>query len=351
MKIVFLHREISGYFLACARKLSELHNAEVHIFRYPVNKEAPFNFPEIKNLYYHERNNYDFDKLQKKLSEITPSLIYIAGWNDKDYLKICREWKEKVPVVMALDNQWKGSLKQKAATAILPYKLQKSVSHIWCAGLPQVEYAKRLGYDEKHILLGMYSADVDNFRNQYFQWKELKEKIFPKVILFVGRYVKDKGIEELWNAFAKIQNKSPNSWELWCAGTGELGKKFPINKKIKNLGFVQPENLFQIVKEAGVFILPSRFEPWGVALHEFAAAGFPLICSSQVGAATQFLKEGENGFLFEANNEQSLSDGLLKMMNSSDKQLQGMSEKSVEISQSNTPEKWANTFVSVLHKK
>ena len=51
--------------------------------------------------------------------------------------------------------------------------------------------------------------------------------------------------------------------------------------------FIQPENL-EKVKNAGCFVLPSLKDNWGVVVHEFAAAGLPLIISDGVGAKLLF---------------------------------------------------------------
>jgi glycosyltransferase involved in cell wall biosynthesis len=45
--------------------------------------------------------------------------------------------------------------------------------------------------------------------------------------------------------------------------------------------------------------MPSKKEPWGVVLHEMAIAGLPLLASENVGAASAFLREGENGKVFK----------------------------------------------------
>ena len=47
---------------------------------------------------------------------------------------------------------------------------------------------------------------------------------------------------------------------------------------------MQPEDLLAFMSTGKAFVLPSTFEPWGVAVHEFAAAGYPLILSDAVGA-------------------------------------------------------------------
>ena len=248
-----------------------------------------------------------------------------------------------------LDNQWKGSIKQRIATALSPAFLLKRFSHIWIPGKPQYEYAKRLGFKEQNIINGVYSADVNTFNDHYINNLESKQKKFPRKLLFVGRYNEIKGIKDLWNVFIEIQSDKSSNWELWCLGTGDLDAEAPKHSQIKHFGFIQPGDMERFIKDTGVFILPSRFEPWGVALHEFAAAGFPLVCSKEVGSAYLFLKDGKNGYLHKPGDRDSLKTALVKIMNHSDEELLKMAEISVENAKQITPEKWADTLMSILN--
>jgi glycosyltransferase involved in cell wall biosynthesis len=146
-----------------------------------------------------------------------------------------------------------------------------------------------------------------------------------------------------------LQDEQPNDWELWCLGTGDL--KPVEHPKIKHFGFVQPLELNQFIKESGVFVLPSRFEPWGVVVHEFAAAGFPLLLSDAVGAKEQFLKIGQNGFSFKENSVSQLKSALTKYIQLSNQDLVKMAQVSNELSKSITPETWVKTISKILKAK
>ena len=66
--------------------------------------------------------------------------------------------------------------------------------------------------------------------------------------------------------------------EINCSGGGT----FPVDTKILNIenkGFIQPKYLNDLLLNSSALILPSRYEPWGVIVHEAAAAGLPIIIS------------------------------------------------------------------------
>ena len=341
MTFLFLYTEIAEYFLACCKQLTA--HGDVHIVRWPVNKEAPFQFELTEKLQLYTKSDYTFEQLQHLVETINPDVIICSGWIDKDYLKITKPYFNKIPTVMTCDTHWRGDLKQRIASILSRFTLLKTFSHAWVPGGIQKEYVLHLGFKETCISTGFYSCDLAHFESIYQSQKESKAANFPKRFLFVGRYYDFKGITELWEAFIQLQQEQPNDWELWCLGAGDIA---PVKRnKIKHFGFIQPKELSHYTSQTGVFILPSRYEPWGVVVHEYAASGFPLLLSNQVGAKDQFLEEGKNGYGFEANNIADIKNSLLKIINLSETELIAMAEESHQLSKTISPETWVNSVL------
>jgi glycosyltransferase involved in cell wall biosynthesis len=105
------------------------------------------------------------------------------------------------------------------------------------------------------------------------------------------------------------------------------------------------------MEQCSVFVMPSRVEPWGVVLHEFAAAGFPVICSDAVGASEVFIKEGENGYIYEAGNIEALKMCLNQITSQPVNRLQEMGQNSVKLAMEITPDKWAKTVMALVSEK
>ena len=124
--------------------------------------------------------------------------------------------------------------------------------------------------------------------------------------------------------------------------------QFPSHPRIKNFGFVQPNEIEKYFKETGIFILPSHYEHWGVVIHEFAAGGFPLLCTNTTGATSAFLKDGVNGFTIKPKNVESLVDAFKKVASLKPKQLLAMSDESANIASTITPQHWINTVVNYI---
>ena len=247
-------------------------------------------------------------------------------------------------MVLTVDNYWLNTYRQKIAMLLFPYTISRLFSYVWVSGKPQEEYVKRLGFKDSQIRLGFYTANRKIFKARQFDCNSE----FNKEFYFVGRYIHQKGILDLEKAFIEIQNEFPNAWKLNCIGRGPLSETMCNHPKINHIGFVQPMDLRKYISKGGVFILPSHFEPWGLVVHEFSMAGFPLIVSDAVGAAGQFVLNSKNGYIFRSKSVDALKDSMLKIINSSNEQLFDMSKNSVKQSQLINEMMWIKTIDDIL---
>ncbi len=354
-RILFLYTEIAPYFLACVDQLARDHGLEVHVVRWPVNKEAPFDMGELPGVVLHERPSLDDAALARLATELAPAAVFTSGWVDKGYLMVCRTLHARgVPTVMCSDTAWRGDARQVAAALAARFWLRRTFSHAWVTGEAQAEYAQKLGFAPGRIATGFYSADVPRFAPLAEQFQAAKAARFPHRFLCVARYIPTKGQQYLCDAFAELcRAGDAGDWELWIAGTGELhaqvkNSRSGKHERIKHLGFVQVDAMPAVMAQCGVFVLPSTYEPWGVVVHEHACAGFPLLLSSAVGAAERFLVEGENGHRFIAGDKGTLKNMMRMMMLSTDDELRSMGRRSAELGRSWDPSKWASTAVELI---
>ena len=98
-----------------------------------------------------------------------------------------------------------------------------------------------------------------------------------------------------------------------------------------------------------MYILPSHIEPWGVSLHEYAAAGFPMICSKSWSIEKVYYKRVRMVIVFPARDIEAIKEAFQKVIDASENELLDMQKKSIEISLLITPDKWANTLMKLLN--
>ena len=341
-RIVFLYSELAGYFLACAEALGQHPEvASVDIVHWPIHPEAPFQFESTDHYTLHPKEKHSRESLKQLLAQINPTAVVCSGWMDSDYNALAKAYHPRIPVVLTLDNWWTGSLKQRLAVLTAPLFIRRRFSRAWVPGEPQLPFARKLGFSENSLASGVYCADPRPFQAIYE-----KRKTTPPShkILYVGRYLELKGVQELWAAFVELSPEFPE-WELHCIGTGELWDDRTIHPQIIHHGFKQPSELAPFLEDAACFVMPSKKEPWGVVLHEMALAGLPLLASTRVGSASQFLEHGKNGISFDPS---AIAEALQSFLGNDEARIQNESHASHQLGMKHSPAGWSHTLLSLI---
>ena len=204
---------------------------------------------------------------------------------------------------------------------------------MWVPGEPQLKFARKLGFSDEHTATGFYCADPEPFLKV---WEARKNRKPSKKLLYIGRYLPVKGVQELWSAFASLSEDYPE-WELHCIGTGDLWEERMIHPKIIHHGFLQPHELTPHLINAAAFVMPSKKEPWGVVLHEMAIAGLPLLASRAVGAATVFAHGDKNAHVFDKG---QLCEVLNGFMTLTEDALEEIGQTNHERARIHSPQQW-----------
>lgn len=350
MKILYLYAEIMGYQMPILKEYVDRYNATVHVVHWDKNIYTPYVPPKIKGVIFFKRSTFKSKSLINHITNFQPDIIYISGWMDKGYLKTVIKFRRKgIPIVCGFDDIWLKTIRQKIASVIFPIFKYFFFSHAWVAGPYQFEYAKRLGFKNNEIIYNCLSADVNIFNNVFQNSFTNRRSNFPHRFLYVGRFEPVKGVDILVKAWTKLINSGQTKdWMLTFIGNGSLINELRNDKSVIIKDFMQPEQLVEEIGNCGCFVLPSRNERWAVVLHEFSAAGMPIICSDICGALPVFVVPNYNGFVFKTLDIDDLSNQMLKIISLKDVDLIKMSENSHKLGQRITPEISASSFMSII---
>ncbi|RDZ44869.1 glycosyltransferase family 1 protein [Haloferax sp. Atlit-10N] len=143
-------------------------------------------------------------------------------------------------------------------------------------------------YEQLTTSYGLDVADVEMIPHGVdTDWFYPRDEQHPAVdpdkttLLYVGRLGARKGLRLGLQAVAQVND--PNL-EFLIAGTGrheerlrDLAAELGIENRIRFLGYVADEELPKLYSSADVFILPSRYEGFGLVLLEAVACGTPVI--------------------------------------------------------------------------
>lgn len=346
-KILFLAANIQPFLLAGVKALIEMYDARVLIICWPISSNSPTAFYQHPNISYLIKNKNE-PEIYQKIQYFNADIVWGAGWMDSHYLKWAKMSKKAgKPVVMAMDTQWRGTIKQYINFLCAPFFLKKIYSHVWAPGPMQYKYANKLGYSGDKLLKGLYTVDTNLFANYYHAVLPQKQAFYPKQLLYVGRLIPHK-IENLLIAFSSLSENERNGWGLMLVGNGDTIYKSKFeNAHIIFKDFMHQNDFFDVISQSGIFCLTSTKEPWGMVIQEFAAAGLPLLISSQCGAKYSFLADGKNGYLCDGTNPADIRRQLKKMIDLSPLELFDMGKYSHQIATITHPEMWAVELMKV----
>tara|TARA_B100000242_G_scaffold293309_2_gene271022 strand:+ start:183 stop:1247 length:1065 start_codon:yes stop_codon:yes gene_type:complete len=345
--ILYLYAEVMGYTISTIEELCKL-GYEVHILHWDKKKLSSYEISTNYKMFFYKRSEYNYKKIKDLVSSLKPSITVVSGWMDFEYLKIANYLrKNNNKVVCGLDTQWRGTLKQKFAALIMSkFFLKRFFSNAWVPGFYQFEYAKNLGFKNHEIIYNLYCGDVKKF----FVSNKKKDFSSIKTLLFVGRLEKVKGLNLLLKAWVSIKNK--RNWKLKIIGNGSLIELIPKDDlSIEHIKFLEPEKLSSEMNASHAFILPSTFEPFALVVHEASLCGLPIITTNRNGSTNFFLINNFNGFLIniDKNPLKSITLALCKLINLNENDLEQFSARSRELSKVITPERSANSLISIIN--
>lgn len=340
-----------GYTMATIKALVDS-GAVVHVVHWDHKKLTPYQMSNYKNVNIYSRSLHPVESLISLVEDLKPDITVVSGWQDKGYLSVARLLRKRGRlVVCGFDDQWHSSPKQRVGAILgLAGFFYRYFSHAWVTGVYQYEYARRLGFQKQDIVFDLYSADLPSFHRSYKNRLGKNPYEYPRKFLFVGRLEHIKGLDTLFSAWKQL-GLGRGDWQLHLIGSGSLKNMSSGMPGVVVKDFMQPEQLVSEITNAGCFILPSRGEPWGVVVHEFAAAGLPLILSDVVGAASAFLVPGLNGYLFKSKDADALAERMRQIIACSDEQLIAMSTASYQLSGRITPQTSAANLLSIKDQK
>lgn len=344
MRILVLYSRMADYFYQGLRLAVAEFGADILVVCQQPVSTAPFQFEALPQLQFVHREELDKTALHQLMQHFKPERIYLAGWNDTGYRSLALKAKKlKIPVILGMDNYWKGGWKQRLGTLLLPYLLPRIADRCWVPGPPQFAYALRLGFKGDQIRTGLYAA----LREPFEQAAASRSQPMPTVLLFVGRLVAYKNPLQLAVHFLQARQRTQSNWQLWIAGDGpemEAIQALGNQDAIRLLGFTQPKDLPGLFAQAGAFCLPSHQEHWGVVVHEAACAGLPILSTHSTGASSVFLYQGFNGWKFDSQKPKELQQALVELMETNAEKRRQFGQRSAVLSRAYSLEQ----FVAVL---
>ncbi|MGF7185883.1 spore coat protein SA [Desulfitispora alkaliphila] len=194
-----------------------------------------------------------------------------------------------------------------------------------------VEYT---GCDKSKVTVNHYGIDINQFKSKWDPTiqkdiKQFKQSLGiekKKVVLYVGRLKKIKGVHHLLNVFPNILKQMPNT-DLFVVGSAFFGlnketryvKKLhqtaeDMSDSIHFIPYVPHNEIQKWFQIADIIVVPSKAEPFGLVNIEAMATGVTVVATN-AGGIPEIIKHEKTGVLLDPNSvEKELSKALIDLL-------------------------------------
>ncbi|MBC7633675.1 glycosyltransferase family 4 protein [Aeromicrobium sp.] len=357
MRIVFLGNGMTGYLDAQYRELHQLGH-ELMVVQ-PDSPEAAVAamrdtaFGDLGTGTYAEflgwQDSPRPDVLTKQVLEFDPDAVVMTAWNfAKAYRAVMKAVPAEVVRILVMDNLWRSTPRQWLGRAVHRWYIDTVADAAMVPSDRSEFYAHRLGFGAADVIRGSLTADTGIFFTPPRSGEDMASR---RSFLFVGRLVDHKGADLLAEAYARYRRADSDPWDLHVVGMGPLGPMLAGLDGVTMHGFLPPVAVAALMREASGYLLPSHIEPYGVAVHEAAASGLPILCSDFAGVAPGLVQDGANGWIVPAGDVDLWVAAMTRMSSLSSVRLAAMSEISLALSRRISPSIWAHNLQDEIGRR
>lgn len=146
----------------------------------------------------------------------------------------------------------------------------------------------------------------------------------PPRVLCIGRLIRKKGFDLALDAFSRVRDSFPTA-TLTIAGDGperpaleQQADALNLGDSVSFAGWVKPEDVYDLVGQSTVIVIPSRRrEPFSLVAIEAALMARPVI-AARTGGLEEVVVDGVTGYLVEKEDPQALADRLAELLSRPD---------------------------------
>lgn len=288
-------------------------------------------------------------KLRKLLKELKADIVISMFTREMFVLPGIQDGSKKVLEIHTSRYNWLRSRKNKGMIGKLQNFLDFYTVRRFDHFVVLTEEDKAFWKGTKHISV---IPNANSFE------PEESSSLDHKTVLAVGRCDEGKNFKDIIDAWTTIQPMHPD-WRLKIIGDGEL--KESLRKQIESLQLdssiiLQPYTT-DIVNEylnSSVFVFSSIYEGLPMALLEAQACGVPLVSYTCHCGPSEIITEGENGFLVDVGDVETLADRISKLIENESLRLkmgQFAKQHAKRFSEKMIMQKWLDLFTQLQKGK
>lgn len=159
-------------------------------------------------------------------------------------------------------------------------------------------------------------AGLNSFEETTEDYAELEASVTrrePAKLLFVGRAFFRKGGDTVLEALTQLRREYLPNLQLTVVGPDKWPLDGDVPEGVVFLGSRSPTEVARLYREHDLFVMPSRFEPFGIVFIEALAHGLPVVARSDF-AMPEIIEPGRNGALVDSDNPAELASAIVAVL-------------------------------------
>lgn len=367
MKIIWLNRAPGNYRIPVFKKINELTNGGFYMLysKNAIKKDAHIEMkaalgdnavalenekvliignPQSDFANSHLRIPYQ-KGLLKAIDKINPDVIIADGFFQWAFAALLRSRNRKVCIFYErTEHTERNAPKWRVWYRKLAGKL---IDGFIINGSETRNYLAKTGFGNYPKIEGCMVADVTMLQHKVQTFpphtiKEIRMNFCPTgnglIYIFIGQIVERKGVRQLLEAWEEHSKTFAND-ALLIIGEGvqrnDLENKFSHCKSIHFLGNIPYQEIYKYYASCNVVLMPTLEDNWSLVVPEAMACSLPVATTIYNGGHKELIKEGVNGYSFDALNKEEFVKTLSKFHNVD---LEAFGQESYKIVQDYTPE-------------
>ncbi|MGJ5813076.1 glycosyltransferase [Paludibaculum fermentans] len=274
-------------------------------------------------------------RLWAVLEHVRPEAVCVPGWGLKGSAAALAWCVARGAAAVIVSESTREDAERSGWKEWVKARLLGLGGSAFVGGIRHAEYARTLNMAEDRIVTGHNVVDNDHF--QVSAVSTPVGGINQRYFLACARFETKKNLPLLIDAYHSYARMTTDPWKLVIAGDGELKPKlmqqiqaYGLSEQVLLPGAVGYSDLPRWYQNAGAFIHASTTEQWGLVVNEAMAAGKPVLVSRQCGCAPDLVREGVNGWTFDATQASELAR-LMQRITAAGEDLTAMGRASAEI--------------------
>lgn len=242
-----------------------------------------------------------------------PKYIFTMHFPPALWLALIHRFLPGASLGFYIEKTWESWVPRTRIKELAKHLIIAQADSIFTPGEDATSYAKKYASPRAKYWYLPHVVDVQHWRRA----RSERPHGGPLRLLYLGRFVEEKGIRDLLKAIDLVDSDGDHRLEIDFVGSGTLRSALEEWSATTNVAarvhpFVQSEQLGPYLASADVLVFPTLGDPYGLVVDEAMAAGLAVIASSAAGEIHDRLTAGPSprGIIYQVGHVQELANAI-----------------------------------------